>query len=175
MTDFSLAHTVQRIRQPSANSCWAAAIAMVVGRLDGQLATVARVQQVARRTGVQLERNGSLPQGNPTNMTNLAQAVNLSNLSARGMSFNIAQMLQRLRPAPVILFGTFVYQGRTRRLTNHALVVTGLFGDGTNSNTALTLVDPFDGRDYNFAWQAFATRVVARLDFVFYRAGRAAR
>jgi len=172
VSNFSIAHTVRNIRQPSTYACWAAASAMAVGQLGGRPATVARVQQAARRAGVRLERNGSLPSGNPTNMTTLAGAVGMQVLSTRGMVFNIARLLQRLRPAPVVLFGGFVYQGRTRRLTNHALVITGLFGDGTNTGTALTLVDPFDGRDYNFGWQQFATRVVARLDYIFYRARR---
>jgi hypothetical protein len=175
MTDFSLAHTVRHIRQPSTNSCWAASIAMARGQLGGRPATVHRVQEVARQAGVQLARNGSLPSGNPSNMTTLAQAVGMRCLGTRGMSFNVARMLERLRPGPVILFGTFIYQGRTRRLTDHALVITGMFGDGTNTGTAITLVDPFDGRDYNFSWQDFGRNVVGRLDFVFYRAGMSAR
>ncbi len=170
MPQFSIAHTVRRIRQPSTNSCWAASIAMAIGQLNGRQATVASVQQAAVTARVQLEQNGSLPQGNPRNMTTLARAVGLQCMGTRGVTFNIARMLERLRPAPVILFGGFIYQGRTRRLTNHALVVTGLFGDGTNTNTALTLVDPFDGRDYNFNWQQFANNVIVRLDYVFYRA-----
>ena len=170
MTDFSIAHTVTHIRQPSRNSCWAASIAMVLGGS----ATVRSVQQTARRAGVTI-RNGALPTGDPANMTTLARAVGLRNMGTRGVAYNVARMLQHIRPAPVILFGTFVYQGRTLRLSNHALVVTGLWGDGTNANTALTLVDPYDAQDYNFSWQDFGRNVVGRLDFVFYRAGMPAR
>ena len=53
--------------------------------------------------------------------------------------------------------------------------MTGLWGDGTNANTALTIVDPYDAQDHNFSWQDFGWNVVGRLDFVFYRAGMPAR
>jgi len=112
-------HPVPLIPQPTDQSCWAAAVSMVLGNQsvgpgkaatfgDGLILTYENVQTFARSHGLSVDRNVCL---------------------------RIADLRKRLRKAPVMLIGEDERQG-------HAVVLAGMWGDGSAQGTTLLILDP---------------------------------
>ena len=141
------------IRQPNGNDCWAAASAMTYGRYGSRHMYVSDVKRIARDEGVRLRNDGSLPTRDSRNTRKLARGLklHLHNVQRRFSLRSLVRMLQRGR---VAIFGAFNYPGSTSS-TDHAVCMYRAFGDGSDSGTTVSIVDPFDGRYYNFAWDEF--------------------
>lgn len=152
MSRIRIAHSMGSIRQPSENDCWAAALAMVIGRRGGRPVWVNHVKRDAVAAGVRLNPNGSLPNRNTPNTNRLATALGLRMHNVMSRSFNLALVQTLLRPGPFAILGDFEYSGAQRF---HVVAVYRLFGDGSADGTTISIVDPFDGRYANHVWSSF--------------------
>lgn len=149
-------HTLTPIRQPSAWSCWAAAATMIYNwRLGGIQQEIETVVGIAGPQYVQLFRD-SFP---PTN-----RGISASDEEAfyTTMSFSVikglnpsvsgwANILQSKGPLSITV------DARPPTLTYHALVVTGMDGDGSTSGTIVTYIDPADGQQRSVNFEYFNT------------------
>lgn len=147
-----ITHSIGNIRQPRQNDCWAASLAMVVGRRRGHPLWVGDIQRIAAGARVVLNADGSIPRGNGPNISLLATTLRLRFHNVMSQSFNLPLITRLLRPGSFALFGDFDYSGRQRF---HVIAVYRLFGDGTPSGTTISYVDPYSGRYINKQWIQF--------------------
>lgn len=169
MADININHRINRIRQPSANSCWAACLVMFCEAARMPCYTIQGVTRIATERGVILEPNGSLNRS-AENMTRLESAFRMRIFSNRG-TVHISHLLPYLTRAPLIIFGAFNYSGSSSPM-NHAVILGGMWGDG-GPGTGLSIIDPqrtragYDSEDDDvFSWETFCRQIVARLDYV---------
>lgn len=169
MADININHEICRIRQPSANSCWAACLVMFCEAARMPCYTIQGVTRRAQQHGVILEANGSL-NTRPENMARLQSAFRMRILPNRGV-VHISHLLPYLNRAPLIIFGAFNYSGN-RSPMNHAVIMGGMWGDGSPT-TAVSIIDPqrtqngYDAVDDDVLdWRTFCTQTCARLDYV---------
>ncbi len=153
MSQIRIAHAMGSVRQPHQNDCWAASLAMVVGRRGGRHLWVDHIKRAASDAGVVVNPNGSLPRGNPANVRTLATALRLRFHDVRNQSFNIALMQSLLRPGRLAILGDYQYPGVAQRF--HVIAANRLFGDGSVSGTTVSFIDPSVGRHTNNVWQNF--------------------
>ncbi len=165
MSEFRIVHPVGHIRQPNPNDCWAAAAAMARGSYHGHHLMVWNVKQLAAANGVLLNPNGSLPQGDLANVNRLASAVGLHTTDVRTTPVTLALMKRLLTPGRMAILGGYNYPTRPSAL-NHATTIYRLWGDDSAAGTTISLVDPFDGRAYNFTWDVFDGEIMADPHFV---------
>lgn len=120
---------VQLINQPTSMSCWAAAAAMVVGWRDRVSLDPAAI---ASGTGSWAAYANGL---NPADVPTLASAWALT--SETPQSYSIDGLQQLLQSKGPLWVGAAV-PGL------HAIVVTGMYSDGTVDNTFVRINDPWD-------------------------------
>jgi hypothetical protein len=123
---FRIDHNVELIPQSSDVSCWSAALAMMLGC------------KMSLGPGfAKLGSENGLPQ-NSTTMRALADSYGLQ--VWEGKSWGIDELKERLeRYGPLMIGGTF--QG-DRELVAHALVIGGMWGDGSPDGTQLRILNP---------------------------------
>ena len=170
MAGFSIQHEIYRIRQPTETSCWATAFAMQLGARYSRCYSVSGLVHRIKSRGVHLNEDGTLPT-NPDQVKNAARILGLDALSAVG-SVTMPTIRSFLECAPVTLLGQFRYPARRSPL-NHAVVMNGMWGDGTMRGTVVSLIDPENtamgynsDRDFSCSWWDLASSVVAGLDYV---------
>jgi hypothetical protein len=153
MSRVHVVHSMGSVRQPNQNDCWAASLAMVVGRRNGRHLWVNDIKQMASQAGVQLNPNGAIPRGNGPNIRKLATALRLRFHDVRTPSFNVSLMQRLLQPGRLAVFGDFQYTGVPQRF--HVIAVYRLFGDGTAGGTTVSFIDPSVGRHRNMLYDQF--------------------
>ena len=126
MSDISVSYDVPLIPQPTAVSCWAASLAMVVGFRDQTSLTPQSIAAAANMdcdTGYGWEA--------------IKNAVSAWNLTTEGPACALpeqwATWLQNHGPIWIVEVGN----------PNHAVVVVGIQGDGTPDGTTVTLDNPW--------------------------------
>jgi hypothetical protein len=169
MADYNINHHIYRVRQPDENSCWAACLVMKLEAMGRKCYTIDGIKNVAREAGVTINPNGSVAT-DEANMTKLGEAFNIRILKNRGV-VQLEHIVPLIRQAPIILFGGFNYEGRKTPM-NHAVLMTGLWGDGSD-DTGLALVDPQNTdngtnpeKDVVCSWRTLGAEIIDRLDFV---------
>ncbi|MGB0065366.1 MAG: papain-like cysteine protease family protein [Terracidiphilus sp.] len=120
---------VELINQPTGMSCWAASAAMVVGWRDKVSLDPAAIASGAGQWAA--FTNGL----NPADIPTLATAWGLA--QEPGQCYNANGLLQLLQTYGPLWVGAEV-PGL------HAIVVTGIYGDGTPDGTYVRINDPWD-------------------------------
>ena len=138
----NISHSVNAIRQPNLNDCWATASAMVL-RLHGPNA----VDEVKRRaSAVRLFPNGSI---RPESVHTLARTLHLrfKDLThpLQPLSTNI--LTQVLAGSCAAAFGSYNYPG-VPTSTQHVLLFYRLHGSDTDP--MVYFIDPYTARSYNY-------------------------
>jgi hypothetical protein len=165
MATFRIIHPIAHVKQPSGNDCWAAAVAMARGRQDGSHLTVSRVKQLAAAAGVRLNSDGSLIPRDMANTRTLASAFGLRVRNVQTGALRLATLKNALRPGRMVLLGGINYPDASSAM-NHAVTFYRAWGDDTAAGTTLSLVDPLDGRAYNFSWDVLDNEIVADPHFL---------
>lgn len=150
MSRIRIVHSMGMVRQPNQNDCWAASLAMVVGRRNGRHLFVNDIKRIASGAGVQPNRDGSI---SGPNARLLATALRLRFHDVRTPSFDVPLMQRLLQPGRLAVFGDFQYTGVPQRF--HVIAVYRLFGDGSTGGTTVSFIDPSVGRYRNMAWGSF--------------------
>jgi hypothetical protein len=167
----NIIHTVSRIRQPTKNSCWAACIAMLSGGVGMSKNKVDEVIKIAKKHDVKLTSDGALIK-EKENMTKLASAFEIT-ISITNDSVHVQHFVEVLNRAPIILFGSFMFEQPSPFF--HAVVLSGMWGDGGNT-TCVNIIDPLNTlngndstNDYITNWEDLCNNVLLKLDFVGYK------
>lgn len=136
---YDLPRPLTPIKQPSANTGWAAASAMLLSYREGRQVTA---EEAVRRAGPYFEellrRDASLPRAD---MVTYVAALSLSGGPLPELSVEQMQGMLR-RYGPVWL--TPDYEAVT---SPEARLATGIHGDGSPGGTSLTVLDPATGAD----------------------------
>lgn len=169
MADYSINQNVYRLKQPDSSTCWAACLAMKLEAAGRKCYSVEGIKSKARDGGVKFESDGTL-KVDTDNMYDLGDVFNLRVMRNRG-TVRISDIAPYLRRSPIILFGGFKYDG-VHTPMNHAVLLTGLFGDGSG-DTGVSLVDPQNTQngsngesDIVCSWDNLCNDVIDRLDFM---------
>ena len=150
---FSVKHAVTPIKQPSKMSCWAASTAMLHNWKLGIEFPIEDVVKIAGPTFEQIYQASfaNPPQGiDPANEAKFYDALGLA--TVKGLNPTIEgwrSILSEHGPLSVTV-DAVPGQGYI-----HALVVTGLDGDGTAKNTIVTYIDPADGKSHDVWFSDF--------------------
>lgn len=166
MSRIQIVHAIRPIRQRTANDCWAAAVAMVRGTIRGRPATVADIREIARQARVRLERDGTLPVYDGVNASRLANAVGTTYRRVRETPLNLQLMQRFLVRGRLAIMGSFNNPFRAT-VTNHAITVFSLVGDGTDGETTISFVDPYNGQRVSHPWDWFEGNILVDPHFVF--------
>ncbi|MBT7167124.1 MAG: hypothetical protein HN849_13175 [Victivallales bacterium] len=148
MPAFNIAHRITPMVQPNPNDCWAAAIAMALGM------TVRRIKALAEFNGVELNRDGSLPDGNPEIMRLLCRGIHMRPVSISRIPA-IERLATFMRRGPVVLMGRIRHR---HGILLHALTIHRLVGEGRADNTDVGLVDPSQAGTHVFTYAELAGR-----------------
>lgn len=141
---------------------------MARGVMNGSHLTVSRVKQLATAAGVNLNSDGSLPEGDLSNTRTLASAFSMRVLDVRTRPLTLTRIKTALGPGRFVLLGGFNYPD-ARGALNHAVAFYRAWGDDSAEGTTLSFVDPFDGRAFNFSWDVLDNEIVADPHFVIHR------
>ncbi len=158
-------HHVAQITQPQgSNDCWAAVIAMLIGRHSA--AGTEHVKSVVRsRAGSYIQANGTL---NPSSVRQVASIFGF-----RTQSFGLERDLtvplleQYLRNSACGVFGLMDFAGA--QSLNHAMVINGINirNRGSESDTLVYYIDPFLGSlDFSSFENYFSS---VHTDYIIYR------
>jgi hypothetical protein len=137
--DFDVPRPLAPVKQPSPNSGWAAATAMLLAYKEGKTVTV---EEAVRRAGSRYEEllrgDSPLPRAE---MAAYLTALGLSSEPAPELTVEQMQgMLRRFGP----VWLTPDYEAAA---SPEARVVTGIHGDGSPGGTTLTILDPAAGAE----------------------------
>lgn len=143
---------------------------MQFGSISERCWDVSYIIQRAEEGGVTIQQDGTVPMGDDANMAKLGALFDLT-IVPMTQGIDIPTLKSALRKAPVTIFGTFNYPSRRTPL-GHAIVVCGMFGDGTAANTVCTVIDPFNANtgenmnnDLNLTWVRMG-QVLDRIDYL---------
>ena len=156
----NISHSIQPIRQPNLNDCWATAVAMVL-RLQGTDV----VNDVKRRAArITLNPNGSIP---PQSVRALAGAVQLNflNLQTPPQPLSTTLLTRVLRNAAAAGFGEYNYPGAPTA-TQHVLLFYRL--SGSDADPMVYFIDPYTGRRYNYLVSEI-NEALGSVDYFLYR------
>ena len=117
---YNINYPVRHIQQTSPMTCWSAAVSMILGS-----------NMTAGAGNAQLNPQGGLS-ATSANVNELARAHGLT--VAPPASWTLDQIARYLSRGPFVMLGIM-----PRR---HAIVISGLVGDGTYTGTILTIHDP---------------------------------
>ncbi len=148
MPRFDIVHSVNPMRQPNRNDCWATSIAMVYRT------TIRRVKGIASLNQIEINNDGSLPLNNHQNIVKLCRCFQMRAYRTSRVPA-IARVAELMSNHPVVLLGRINYTGGPQM---HALAITSLVGEGRADNTTIGLVDPTDGRFHLFHYEDFSSR-----------------
>lgn len=156
---YQINHHVPHIRQSNRHDCWAAALAMIMGRHSN--AGTEHVKQLCREHGILPNSNGRLP---PENVPGACRAVGLHCHDLRGRSFpTVDEMAGLMRLSAIAAFGQVTYEEGAE---DHVLVFYSLSGDGNQFGTDLRILDPYTGTSVIHAYSIVQNRIATRLDFL---------
>lgn len=149
-------HTVQPIKQPSTWSCWAAAATMIYNwRLGGIQQDIETVVGLAGPKYVQLFKDSFPPKNSGISAIDEEAFYKALPMSViKGLNPSVdgwAKILNDKGPLSITV------DAKPPTGTIHALVVTGLDGDGTTNNTIITYIDPGDGMQRSVPFEYFNT------------------
>lgn len=148
-----VSHKVTPIQQPSKWSCWAAAATMIYNWKAGFDQGIEAVVGLAGPKYVQIYKD-SFPPAN--------QGIDAKEEAAFYAALPM-QVIQGLNPT-VAGWGNILTSKGPLSITvdavpgtrtYHALVVTGMDGDGTAANTIVTYIDPADGLSHSVLFDRF--------------------
>ncbi|MEX2187894.1 MAG: hypothetical protein WD875_13905 [Pirellulales bacterium] len=164
MSVVHIRHGMHSIRQPrGSNVCWAASVAMVMGRS----ATIATVRAQAAAAGVRINGNGSLPLGDAANVRRLAGAFRLRVADVRTTPVTLDSTVGWLRRGRFVMLGGFNFSGSMTAM-DHAVTFYAAEGDGTQRHTRIFLADPIGGL-FHDDFEHFEEAVMADPHFVLHR------
>jgi GH24 family phage-related lysozyme (muramidase) len=136
--NYQLSGPIDMIRQPTAMTCWAAVMTMMVGWRRRQSMTIPNALATIGQTYVTMFNAG---QGlSATTASQLYLAAGLVTIT----SFNpTIQEWERLLRTYGPLYVDIGFSGTNN---THAIIVTGISGDGTATGTNITFIDPALGQ-----------------------------
>lgn len=146
-------HSVSKIKQPSTMSCWAAAATMLKNWRSGFDRSIDEVVAIAgsRFTQIYQASFDNPPQGIfPVDEEEFYSKVGL--IVLKGLNPSIDKWGELLRDKGPLSVTVDADPGKGYI---HALVVTGLDGDGTSGGTILTYIDPADGLSHDLWFGEF--------------------
>lgn len=165
MSRTQIMHSVVPIRQRRATECWAAAVAMARGTIQRHPATIQVVKDLAREARVNTEADGTLRLYDGVNVSRLAAAVGLTYRRVRETPVTLALMARWLPRGRLAILGALNNPFRAT-VTNHAITIFGLVGDGTGQGTTISFVDPYDGQRISHPWDWFEENILVDPHFV---------
>jgi hypothetical protein len=151
--EIKVKHNVIPIAQPSEMSCWAAAATMLHNWKSGINRSIADVVALAgsRFTAIYNASFASPPQGiSPPDEAAFYRTINLRTIQGQNPTIQSwGDLLRQHGPLSVTV------DAKPNRGFIHALVVSGLDGDGTAQNTIVTYIDPDGGRKIDVVFGDF--------------------
>jgi hypothetical protein len=150
LPDFAVYYpNVQKIKQPDSMSCWAAALTMLYShKLNRNDLAIEPVLKPLGDTYVTIFRNGSGIQ--PGQERALYRAAGLTVIQGQNPTISYwKDLLQRRGPLSVTVDAV------PGKGYIHALVITGLEGDGSPAKTDVTYIDPANGVEITKSFPAF--------------------
>lgn len=135
------------IRQPSAMTCWAAVMTMMISWKRRQSITILTAMQSLGSTYVQMFNAG---QGlNSTTAAQLYRDAGLTTIISFNPTIEGWENLLRTYGLLYVDIG-FAGTGNT-----HAIIITGISGNGTASGTNITYIDPDSGTSVTITFERF--------------------
>jgi hypothetical protein len=153
--DFKVDPGVEPVSQPSDNTCWAAAGAMLLSWKRRQSMTI---QEAADQAGTgwreKLDGNIAL---HANELQAYAQALGIKAEALQSyLPRGILQLLQQYGPLWVIGDDAVPDDHMS-----HVRIVTGIHGDGSPTGTTVTVIDPANGQSNDLTYLDFATSMEA--------------
>ena len=165
MTRIQTVHRIVPIRQRTPSDCWAAALAMVRGTIHHRSATVADIREIAQQGHIRMEADGTLPLYDGVNASRLATALGLTYRRVRETALTLRIIERLLVRGRLAILGALNNPFRLT-VTNHAITVFSLVGDGTDGGTNIAFVDPYDGQRVTHPWGWFEQNILVDPHFV---------
>lgn len=168
MARIYIVHPIGFVRQSTPSYCWAAAIAMAMGRVRGRHRWEWDVRQIAQRSGVQMSSDGGLVTGGQDrNERRLATAVGMRVWDIWPSSpVTLGLLSQLLGRGRLVIMGHMTIP----RVGSgwHSVTIYRLYGDDAGGAVTVSFVDPSTGRARNMAWDTFYTNILAQARYIFY-------
>lgn len=150
--DYTVPGLISPLRQNASMTCWATVITMMESwRRQQSLA----VQTALERAGHEWVERYNRGDGLDVNLAkSLYDALGLVSLISQNPTIDYWEQLLRT-------YGPLYVDVGAGTTTTHALIVTGIRGDGTPTGTTMTFVDPGIGQVVNQRFDAFLQRYEA--------------
>lgn len=149
----NVSHRVTPIKQPSDWSCWAAAATMIYNWHAGFDQGIETVVGLAGPKYVQIYKDSFPPKSQGINGVDEAAFYAALPLQViQGLNPTVAgwgEILTSKGPLSITV------DAKPGTGTIHALVITGMDGDGTAANTIVTYIDPADGLSHSVLFDRF--------------------
>jgi hypothetical protein len=166
MSNYTVSHCPQLIRQRSTNDCWAAALAMTRWPIGSTtLSSTGQVRELADAAGVRTVM-GALPEGDVANMVALARATHSQLIDVRTTPLQLESLARYAAAYSIVIFGHFNYptQGPA---TLHAVLLYRIHGSSrTPERVALNFADPYTARTVEYTWENLHDQFMADPHFI---------
>ncbi len=144
---YKVSYVVKPIKQPSSMSCWAAAATMIYNWKFGIDQDIEAVVSLAGAKYVTIYKESFPPKSRGISASEEADFYNALPMSViKGLSPSIKGWHDILASKGPLSITVDAQPGTG---TIHALVVTGIDGDGTSGGTIVTYIDPGDGQSHS--------------------------
>ena len=144
----AISYNVTPIAQPSEMSCWATAATMI---LNWKLGIQFKIKEVVARAGDKFIAIYDANKGiSPTDEDAFYRALGLTVIKGNNPAIDAwGNILKARGPLSVTV------DAKPGKGWIHALVVTGLNGDGSAAKTTVTYIDPSGGKKINLVFSEF--------------------
>jgi hypothetical protein len=131
MSNYTVSHCPQLIRQRSTNDCWAAALAMTRWPIGSTtLSSTGQVRELADAAGVRTVM-GALPEGDVANMVALARATHSQLIDVRTTPLQLEALARYAAAYSIVIFGHFNYPTQGPAMLHAVLLYRVLANSGT--------------------------------------------
>ena len=152
--DYDVPGTVPVVNQPTPVTCWAASGTSLLSWKDGKAYTI---DQMLTRAGSQFKKAFDTPRGMQGTAEMKAFAATLGMKSEAPQCYAVEGFHQLLRAYGPIWVMEDMDAPSNRNV--HAVVATGIHGDGTVSGTRVTIVDPLRPATYSLPFDQFGQQM----------------
>jgi Papain-like cysteine protease AvrRpt2 len=162
-TGFSLPRQVPIVRQRNSNSCWLACATMMKSYHDNQTYTEQEVANYLGQPFVGYYQQ-SVNQGLPPEQKN--EFIRRMGWRMPNATMNISpgylrDILQQTQNPIIVTIGV---HNRNFTVGFHAVLVVGIFGDGTSAGTTVRYIDPAAGQQLSLSYEDFVLQFYLGLD-----------
>jgi hypothetical protein len=152
--DYDVPGTVPVVNQPTPVTCWAASGTSLMSWKDGKAYTI---DQMLARAGSRFKQAFDTPRGMQGTAEMKAFAASLGMKSEAPMCYAVEGFHQLLRAYGPIWVMEDMDAPSNRNV--HAIVATGIHGDGTVGGTRVTIVDPLRPATYSLPFDQFGQQM----------------